>query len=99
MGYMSFESVEEFLFRVKICGQDILILDLQMPGMNGTDLLKKFKDDDVHIPVIIATAHDEPHNRELCRQHGVKAYLVKPIDGKMLIDLIKFKLPLGISIN
>ena len=99
MKCMSFESVEEFLFRVKICRQDILILDLQMPGLNGTDLLTKFNYDNVHIPVIIVTAHDEPHNRELCRQYGVKAYLNKPIDGKMLIDLIKINLPSGISLN
>jgi two-component system nitrogen regulation response regulator GlnG len=90
MESMSFESVEEFLFRIKICRQDILILDLQLPGMNGTNLLMKFNDENVHIPVIIATAHDEPHNRELCMQYGVKAYLIKPIDGKVLIDLIKF---------
>jgi FixJ family two-component response regulator len=88
MDYMSFESIEEFLIRVKICRQDTLILDLQLPGMNGTDLLMKFKDDNVNIPVIIATAHDEPHSRELCRQYGVKAYLLKPVDGETLIDLI-----------
>ena len=57
--------------------------------MNGTDLLMKFKEDNVHIPVIITTAHDEPHFHELCKQYGVKAYLAKPIDGKMLIELIQ----------
>ena len=89
MKCMSFESVEEFLFRVKICRNDILLLDLQLPGMNGTDLLIKFIDDNVFIPVIIVTAHDEPHSRELTRQYGVKAYMVKPIDGKMLIEIIR----------
>jgi CheY-like chemotaxis protein len=45
------------------------------------------------MPVIVVTAFDEPHTREICTSYGVKAYLRKPVDGEALIDLIKYNLP------
>jgi FixJ family two-component response regulator len=95
--YRSFESADEFLSGTVPELTDLLVLDLTLPGMSGCDLLKKFHQDDLQIPVIVVTAYDEPVSRECCRQYGVKAYLRKPVDGEALIDLIKFNLPVGIS--
>jgi FixJ family two-component response regulator len=88
LGFESFESVEEFLSGIKITKSDLLILDLNLPGMSGLDLLKKFSQEKKYIPVIIVTALDDVQSRECCMQYGVKAYLRKPVDGKVLIDLI-----------
>ena len=92
MNYQSFNSAEQFLSGFKPCLVDIIILDLNLPGMNGCDFLKKIKHDGLKIQVIVTTAFDDLVSRELCRQYGVKAFLRKPVDGEALIDLINFNL-------
>ena len=87
---MSFESANEFLTKFKHQAGDTLVLDLNLPGMGGCDLLKKLDQDGIHLPVIVVTAFDDPVSRETCRQYGVKAYLRKPVDGEALIDIIKY---------
>jgi FixJ family two-component response regulator len=87
--FKSFGSAEEFLSCVRLTMRDILVLDLNLPGISGLDLLTKFSRENIQIPVIIVTAFDELYSRENCRQYGVKSFLRKPVDGKTLINLIK----------
>jgi two-component system, LuxR family, response regulator FixJ len=88
--YKSSELAQDFLSEFKPGKADLLILDLSLPGMNGCDLLEKLSSEGINIPVIVVTAFDDQHNREFCRQHGVKAYLRKPVDGNALMDTIKY---------
>jgi FixJ family two-component response regulator len=90
--YQSFESAEQFLQGFTPCQKDILVLDLNLPGINGCDLLEKLKPDGIKIQVIVTTAFDDPTSRELCKQYGVKAFLRKPVDGEALIDIIMFNM-------
>jgi two-component system, LuxR family, response regulator FixJ len=83
-------SAEEFLAGFKPVDNDILILDMHMPGMNGCDLLEYLANKEIFIPVIIITAFDEPASRECARKYGALAYLRKPVDGEALIDLVKY---------
>jgi FixJ family two-component response regulator len=87
---LSFERAEDFLSAVKPELNDLLILDLHLPGLSGTELLKKLDHDGNHIPVIVVTAFDDKHSRELCKRYGVKAFLRKPVDGEALIDTIRY---------
>jgi len=96
MEFRSFESALDFLDKCHPGLQDILVMDLNLPGMSGCDLLKKLDEDVLHIPVIVVTAFDDAQNRETCQEYGVKAYLRKPVDGEALIDIIKYNQP---SIN
>jgi FixJ family two-component response regulator len=89
LDFKSFGSVEELLADVILTRSDLLVLDLNLPGMSGLDLLKKFSQENIQIPVIIVTAFDDANSRENCKHYGVKAYLRKPVNGKVLIDLIK----------
>jgi FixJ family two-component response regulator len=88
----SFESAEQFLSGFKPCQEDFIILDLNLPGMSGCDLLKKISTKEMNMQIIVTTAFDTPCNRELCKQYGVKAFLRKPVDGEALIDLIRFNI-------
>jgi FixJ family two-component response regulator len=90
MEYQSFGSSEEFLSGFSPDAENILVLDLNLPGISGYDLLKKIVLDKTDIQVIVTTAFDEPGSREFCINHGVKAYFRKPVDGEALIDIIKF---------
>lgn len=93
LAVVSYENAEDFLSSVKPQVKDVLILDLHLPGMNGCDLLIELKEEDVHIPVIVVTAFDEPQSRETCKQYGVKAFLRKPVDSEALLDIINYCLP------
>jgi FixJ family two-component response regulator len=93
LDYKSFESANEFLATFKPSLEDIIIMDLNLPGMKGSDLLKEFMQENLAVPVIVVTALDDPQTRESCRKYGVKAYLRKPVDCETLLDIIKFNLP------
>jgi FixJ family two-component response regulator len=90
MNFKSIESAEDFLLYFKPDKNDLIILDLSLPGMTGCELLKKFEEQGIHLPVIVVTSFDEPASRESCKKYGVKAFLRKPVDSEALIDLIKF---------
>jgi FixJ family two-component response regulator len=89
MEYRLFESVKSFLSGYSPDSKDLLLLDLNLPGMSGLDLLRKFSRDKLQIRVIIITAFDDAQSREECLQYGVRAYLRKPVNGSALFDLIK----------
>lgn len=93
MEFRSFGSAIDFLAGCHPGLKDILVLDLNLPGMTGGDLLEKLAEEDLHIPVIVVTAFDDAQNREMCREYGVKSYLRKPVDGEALIDIIKYNQP------
>ena len=66
----------------------LIILDVQMPNMNGhTFILKKTAVVDfVSIPVIMLTANNDV--QPLFKRHGVKAYLTKPLKLQDLLDTV-----------
>jgi len=93
MEFRSFESATNFLAECHPGLEDILVLDLNLPGMMGGDLLKKLSEERINIPVIVVTAFDDAQNREMCRKYSVRSCLRKPVDGEALIDIIKYNQP------
>lgn len=69
----------------------IILLDLNLPGMDGRDVLLQIKQDPhlQTIPVVIFTTSSNPTDIEVCYQRGVNGYIVKPIDTSKLIWTIK----------
>ena len=86
-----FGSVEEFLEIWDQDQNDTLILDIHMPGLNGCDLLKYLEEIRLYIPVVITTAYDEAESRQLALNYGAIGYLTKPVDGELLLDLLRNK--------
>jgi DNA-binding NtrC family response regulator len=68
---------------------DILILDLQMPGMTGIEVLKKINESNLKIVVVIVTATKDVENAILTMKLGAYDYLVKPFDNERLLVIIK----------
>jgi FixJ family two-component response regulator len=83
-----FDNVEEFLSTWNKNEDDILLLDIHMPEMNGCDLLDYLEKRNLHIPVIVITAYDQPESRFRSESYGVLAYLIKPVDSEILLGLI-----------
>ncbi len=67
---------------------DCLLLDLQMDGVDGFEVLEAFLARQIHVPVIVITAHDEPGTAEQVRGLGAVAYLKKPVDRDALFASI-----------
>lgn len=69
----------------------IILLDLNLPGMDGREVLWQIKQDrDLQtIPVVIFTTSSNPTDIKVCYQRGVNGYIVKPIDTSKLIWTIK----------
>ena len=67
---------------------DLILLDVQMPVMNGyTFIIEKVKIPEyADIPVVVLTAYNEIE--PLFKRHGVKAYLLKPLKLQDVIDKV-----------
>lgn len=65
---------------------DFVITDLDMPRMNGLDLLVAIKCDPelCHVPVIIMSGNVKSEHLSFAMQHGVADYLLKPFDLDVL---------------
>jgi FixJ family two-component response regulator len=96
-----FDNVEEFLCKWNKNEDDIILLDINMPGIDGCDLLDYFEKRNLQIRVIVITAYDQPEIRSIAKRYGVLAFLTKPVDYEILIELIKnqTKNPTSVPIN
>jgi len=67
---------------------DLIITDINMPKMNGLDMIAKIKDIDSEIPILILSAHNEDDFFMKSIKFGVDGYLLKPIDLDQLVIMI-----------
>jgi signal transduction histidine kinase/ligand-binding sensor domain-containing protein/DNA-binding response OmpR family regulator len=70
---------------------DIVVSDIMMPGMDGTTLCRKLKEDvrTSHIPIILLTAKDSLQDKEEGYQAGADSYLTKPFSASLLLSRIQ----------
>ncbi len=83
-----FHDPIEALRHFKEFGADVVITDLQMPGMNGMELLAEIRDKDCEVPVIIITAHSTVNNAIEALRLGASDFLKKPFDMEELLHLV-----------
>lgn len=69
----------------------IILLDLNLPGTDGREVLEQIKQDDKLkiIPVVVFTTSSNPKDVEVCYQYGVNGYIVKPINIHKLMRTIQ----------
>ena len=63
---------------------DVVLMDIQMPEMDGFEALKQLREKDYRKPVVALTAHAMKGDREICLQSGFDDYLVKPVNRQAL---------------
>jgi len=72
---------------------DIVLMDVQMPLLNGLEATKTIRLDEQqskkHMPIIAMTAHAIKGDRERCLEAGMDEYISKPIDSDKLFDAIE----------
>jgi CheY-like chemotaxis protein len=69
----------------------VLLLDINMPRLNGVDVLRQLKTDaaTAKIPVIILTTTDDPLEIERCYRLGCSAYVTKPVPYEGFAETVK----------
>lgn len=75
----------------KVMRPGLVLLDLNMPGLDGRRTLEAIKQDDAlkRIPVIILTTSSDERDIEACYQSGANTYVQKPVSFDGLIEAIK----------
>jgi DNA-binding NtrC family response regulator len=68
---------------------DVAVLDLQMPGMDGTQVLKILKQNHKYIEIIMLTGHATVDSAVECTKLGAFKYLEKPYDFNKLVEALK----------
>lgn len=69
---------------------DLVLMDIVMPGLNGFQATRQLSKaaETANIPVIIVTTKDQETDRVWGLRQGAKAYLTKPIEEKILMDVM-----------
>jgi FixJ family two-component response regulator len=98
----TFSSGQQFLNLVEAMPSfqpDCVILDVQMPGMNGLQVQELLAASGNKVPLIFITAHDEVGVREKALGAGALAFLRKPFDDELLVKTLREALKRGPSKN
>jgi DNA-binding NtrC family response regulator len=81
-GKEAITSAEKGLF-------DVAVVDFQMPGMDGTQVLKTLKENHKYLEIIMLTGHATIDSAVECTKMGAFKYLEKPYEFEKLVEVIK----------
>ena len=82
------ESGEQLHARLRECNPEIVLLDINLPGKNGLELLSDLKGEFSDLHVILFTAHTDPQYIRRARQLHADGYLSKTADQAELVEAI-----------
>ena len=85
----TYASATVFLDLAPKLGWSCVITDLRMPGMSGIDLLRRLKELDVEVPVIVITGHGDVPLAVEAMKIGAVDFLEKPFDDKVLLASVR----------
>lgn len=83
------ESAEEGLELYKKEKPDLVLLDIRLPGMDGVECLKKLKEINPKVKVVIVSIITRQESIEECKKLGVVSYIMKPITSRKLLGPVK----------
>ncbi|HUR12237.1 MAG TPA: response regulator [Flavitalea sp.] len=79
----------------------LILLDLNMPGKDGREVLKEVKGNKLwrHIPIVIFTTSSFDKDRESCYELGANCFVTKPSNYNKLVDTIRYIRELWLTTN
>ncbi len=80
---------KQLLEMVKNKKPDLILLDINMPVMDGLEFMHKLKSLSINVPVIAQTAYAMENDKEKCLQAGCIDYLSKPIIPELLMQVVE----------
>ncbi len=85
----SFGTAEEFLRNKRPEGPSCLVLDVNLPGINGLDFQRQLADAGIQIPIIFVTGHGDIPMTVKAMKSGAVEFLTKPFDDQNLLNAIQ----------
>ena len=85
----TFASAQEFLSRPRVLAPSCLILDVNLPGLNGLDLQKRVATDRVDMPIIFITGYGDVPMTVQAMKAGAVEFLTKPFGDDVLLSAIR----------
>ena len=90
-GYLSegAEDGEEGLYQGNEYPYDIAIVDIGLPGISGIDVIRKWRESGISLPVLILTARDRWQEKVEGLEAGADDYMVKPFSMEELLARVR----------
>jgi FixJ family two-component response regulator len=88
----TFVSADDFLASGRLSETACLVLDVQMPGLNGLELQSRLVAEGHQVSIIFITAFDDENARAQALKAGALCYLVKPFEEADLLNSINLAL-------
>jgi two-component system cell cycle response regulator DivK len=92
-GYQTLEAAtaEDGIALAQAHSPDLVLMDIQLPGMNGIEALGVLRENPAtaHIPIIAVTASVMQQDRKLITEAGFDAYIGKPINLKEFLQAVR----------
>jgi two-component system chemotaxis response regulator CheY len=92
-GYQVLEAVDgkDALTKLGTATVDMLITDLNMPNMDGIELIKNVRAQAKHkfIPIIMLTTESQDSKKQQGKSAGASGWIVKPFSATQLVDVVK----------
>ena len=85
----TFASGEEFLAAPRLKAPSCVVLDVNLPGVNGLDLQQELAKSDVQVPVIFLTGHGDIPMTVRAVKAGAVNFLTKPVDDEELLNAVR----------
>lgn len=92
-GYEVVESIDgkDALGKIKGAGVKMVITDLNMPNMNGLELIKELRGNPEFkfIPIVFLTTESQPEKKAQAKAAGATGWIVKPFKPEQLLAVVK----------
>jgi DNA-binding NarL/FixJ family response regulator len=82
------QNGDEAITQARLFNPDVILMDLEMPVMNGFEATRCIKTDQPEVRVIILSIHASPKEHELAREAGADGFLTKGCDHTVLMNAI-----------
>ncbi len=89
------ESAEAAMTALESISPKLIITDLNMPGMNGIELIKALKQQSKFrfTPMLMLTTESQQSRRDEAKSAGATGWLVKPVEPEQLLGVVKQLVP------
>ncbi len=68
---------------------DVALVDLRLPGLSGLDLLRRLRERDPSLPVLILTGHGTIHDAVEAMRAGALDFLTKPVEPEVIVERLR----------
>ena len=85
----SYRSGEELLDKFEAKNPDLFLLDYQLPGLNGIELIPRIREKCPDIPIGLVTASSQPDTREEAMKNGANLIILKPYSPTDIFQAIE----------